>query len=104
MEEKDVLRFLRCESSDLVEFAVKMANLTWKEELAITLCGRKDKTQNQAAEESGFSVDTMQKWYRRGIEKLGRAWAGIALYLLIGYSLPRQFRFRVTLATATAKQ
>ena len=44
MEEKDVLRFLRCESSDLVEFAVKMANLTWKEELAITLCGRKDKT------------------------------------------------------------
>lgn len=77
MEEKDVLRFLRCESSDLVEFAVKMANLTWKEELVITLCGRKDKTQNQAAEESGFSVDTMQKWYRRGIEKLGRAWGGV---------------------------
>ena len=77
MEEKDVLRFLRCDSSDLVELAVKMANLTWKEELAITLCGRKDKTQNQAAEESGFSVDTMQKWYRRGTEKLGRAWGGV---------------------------
>ena len=47
MEEKDVLRFLRCESSDLVDLAVKKANLTWKEELAVTLCGRKDKTQNQ---------------------------------------------------------
>lgn len=77
MEEKDVLRFLRCESSDLVDLAVKKANLTWKEELAVTLCGRKDRTQDQAAEESGLSVDTVQRWYRRGIEKLGRAWSGI---------------------------
>ena len=77
MEEKDVLRFLRCESSDLVDLAVKKANLTWKEELVVTLCGRKDRTQNQAAEESGLSVDTVQRWYRRGIEKLGRAWSGI---------------------------
>ena len=77
MEEKDVLRFLRCESSDLVDLAMKKANLSWKEEMAVTLCGRKDKTQNQAAEESGLSVDTVQRWYRRGIEKLGRAWSGI---------------------------
>lgn len=77
MEEKDVLRFLRCESSDLVDLAVKKANLSWKEEMAVTLCGRKDKTQNHAAEESGLSVDTIQRWYRRGIEKLGRAWSGI---------------------------
>lgn len=77
MEEKDVLRFLRCESSDLVDLAMKKANLSWKEEMAFTLCGRKDKTQNQAAEESGLSVDTVQRWYRRGIEKLGRAWSGI---------------------------
>lgn len=77
MEEKDVLRFLRCESSDLVDLAMKKANLSWKEEMAVTLCGRKDKTQNQAAEESGLSVDTVQRWYRRGIDKLGRAWSGI---------------------------
>lgn len=77
MEEKDVLRFLRCESSDLVDLAMKKANLSWKEEMAVTLCGRKDKTQNQAAEEAGLSVDTVQRWYRRGIEKLGRAWSGI---------------------------
>ena len=77
MEEKDVLRFLRCESSDLVDLAMKKANLSWKEEMAVTLCGRKDKTQSQAAEESGLSVDTVQRWYRRGIEKLGRAWSGI---------------------------
>lgn len=77
MDEKEVLKFLRCDSAPLVDFALSMANLTYKEELAVTLCGRKDKTQDQAAEETDLSVDTIQRWYRRGMLKLCRVWSGI---------------------------
>lgn len=76
MDEKDVVSFLRCPASSVVDLAIEMANLTWKEDLAITLCGRQAKTQEKAAEESGYSVDAMQKWYRSGIKKLSRSWSG----------------------------
>ena len=61
----------------VVDLALELANLTWKEELAITECARRDKTQERAAEDNGYSVDTMQRWYRRGIAKLCRAWGGV---------------------------
>lgn len=77
MEESKVLKFLRCPASPLVDLAVEMANLTWKEELAISLCGRQAKTQDKAAEESGWSVDAIQKWYRSGMKKLTRSWEGV---------------------------
>lgn len=70
MDEDKAVKFLRCPSSDLVELAMKKANLTWKEELAITLCVRRDMTQERAAEYSNLSPDTIQRWYRRGISKL----------------------------------
>ena len=77
MEEEKVVRFLRCPAASLVDLAVQMANLTWKEELAIELCGRKAMTQDRAAEKSGYSVDAMQKWYRSGMKKLSPAWGGL---------------------------
>lgn len=77
MEESKILAFLRCPASTLVDLAVEMANLTWKEELAITLCGRQAKTQERVAEESGWSVDAIQKWYRSGIKKLSKSWNGV---------------------------
>lgn len=48
MDEDKAVKFLRCPSSDLVELAMQKANLTWKEELAITLCVRRDMTQERA--------------------------------------------------------
>lgn len=77
MEESKVLEFLRCPASAVVSLALEMANLTWKESLAIDLCGRQAKTQERAAEESNKSVDAMQKWYRSGINKLKVAWDGV---------------------------
>lgn len=77
MNEEKIIAFLRCPASAVVDLALAMANLTWKEETAITLCGKQAKTQERAAEEAGFSVDAMQRWYRSGIKKLSVAWSGI---------------------------
>ena len=77
MTEENVVKFLRCPASSVVELAITMANLTWKENLAITFCGRQAKTQEVAAEECDKSVDAIQKWYRAGIKKLCVAWNGI---------------------------
>lgn len=76
MDEKKILAFLHYPASVLVDLAISMANLTWQEETAITLCGRKDMTQEKAAEKTGCSPDSMHRWYRRGIKKLSSAWAG----------------------------
>ena len=77
MNEDKIILFLRCPASSIVNLTLEMANLTWKETLAIDLCGRKAKTQERAAEESGYSVDAVQKWYRSGIKKLSKAWDGV---------------------------
>ena len=77
MDEKAVKRFLQCGAGPVVDLAIEMANLTWKEELAVTLCGRKDMTQERAAEKAGYSVDTMQRWYRKALEKLRKSWNGV---------------------------
>ena len=77
MSEEKIIKFLRCPAAPIVDLALEMANLTWKERLAVDMCGRKAKTQEKAAEESGYSVDAMQRWYRAGIRKLSRAWAGV---------------------------
>lgn len=39
MDEEKIIALLRCPSAPLVELALAMANLTWKEELAITFAG-----------------------------------------------------------------
>lgn len=77
MNEDLIVAFLRCPASAIVDLALEMANLTWKEALAVDLCGRKAKTQEKAAEAHGYSPDAMQRWYRAGIKKLSTAWAGL---------------------------
>lgn len=77
MDENKVIEFLRCPASELVNLALEMANLTWKESLAINLCGRQAMTQERAADKSGYSVDAMQKWYRSGMRKLVKSWSGM---------------------------
>lgn len=74
MDKRRVLQFLQYEDKELVDFAVSLANLNWKESLAIDLCGRKQYTQDLAAEKSGYSVDAVQRWYSSGMKKLGNAW------------------------------
>jgi len=77
MQEQMVVRFLRIPACSVVDTALEMANLTWKEQTAIELCGRKAMTQERAAGKENASVDAMQRWYRSGIEKLCTAWSGV---------------------------
>ena len=72
MKESSIVRLLRAPDIELVDFAIRRANLTWKEALAVDLCGRRGYTQESAAEHAGYSVDAMQKWYRSGIAKGNR--------------------------------
>ena len=71
-----VLQFLRCPSSELVDFALTLANLDRKEAAVIEICGRKAYTQEEAAEILDRSPDAVQKWWRSGISKLQTAWSG----------------------------
>lgn len=77
MDEDKIVAFLRCPARGVVDLAVEMANLTWKEALAIDMCDRQAKTQERAAEDANRSPDAMQRWYRAGIKKLSAAWAGL---------------------------
>lgn len=77
MNEDKIIAFLRCPSKDIVDLAVELANLNWKEALAIEQCARKAKTQERASEDAKCSPDAMQRWYRAGIKKLSAAWAGM---------------------------
>lgn len=77
IDEEQVVSLLRCPAAGLVDYAVSIANLNWKEATAIDLCGRKAMTQERAAEAAGYSVDAMQRWYRSGISKLLQAWTGV---------------------------
>lgn len=75
MTKEDVILILRYPVSEIVDRAMAITNLTWKEEVAVYQCGRKGRTQEQAAEICGYSVDAMQRWYSKGIKKLIFAWA-----------------------------
>lgn len=66
---------LRYPIAEIVDNALALVNLTWKEEAAVYQCGRKGKTQERAAEECGYSPDAMQRWYSRGVKKLIFAWS-----------------------------
>lgn len=76
MTEEKALQLLRYPTAALVEFALSLVDLSWQEELALNLCGRKRMTQERAAENAGYSVDAMQRWYRAGIKKAAAAWSG----------------------------
>jgi len=76
MDEITVKRFLKLPSRALVDLAIEMANLNWREQTAIELCVLKGYTQEVASERAFCSVDSMQRWYRMGIEKLIKAWTG----------------------------
>lgn len=77
MTETNALKLLRCDDARLVDILLGMVNLSWKEERAITLCGRQMLTQCRASEIVGISEDTMQRWYRQGINKVCKVWGGI---------------------------
>ena len=76
MSEETVIAFLRYPVAGLVDYALSLANLTWQEETAVILCGRKHMTQERAAEKTEVSVNTINNWYRSGIRKLCDAWSG----------------------------
>ena len=82
MDEKQVVAFLRCPASVVVELALEMANLTDRERKAIELCGRRGLTRDEAVEEIQKSktpreIDAVKRWYRSGIAKLCIAREGI---------------------------
>lgn len=77
MTDKEVVRFLRCPASELVELAISRANLTERELQAVTLIGRRGMTQEAAAEQLDRSVDGVHLWYRSAVQKLALCWDGI---------------------------
>ena len=77
MTDKEVVRFLRCPASELVELAISRANLTERELQAVTLIGRRGMTQEAAAEQLDRSVDGVHLWYRAAVQKLAVCWDGI---------------------------
>lgn len=76
MDDRMILAFLRYPSAPLVDFGLTLVNLTWQEQMALDMCGRKHMTQERTAEQAGYSVDAIQKWYRSGMKKLSVAWDG----------------------------
>lgn len=77
MSEEDVRTFLQYETKALVDFAIALVNLTWKERMIIELCGMQKYTQDDASGKTGLSVDTVQRCYRKGMCKLQSAWSGM---------------------------
>lgn len=75
MRKQDVEKFLRYHERDLVDFAISLANLTKREQLAITLCGMQAMTQSEAGEAVDRDWKTIQRWYSDGIKKLQLCWA-----------------------------
>lgn len=61
MKESSIICLLRAPDVEIVDFAIRRANLTWKEMLAVDLCGRRGYTQESAAEHAGYSVDAMHQ-------------------------------------------
>mgnify|MGYP004526916585 CR=1 FL=1 len=74
--EKEILRFLRGPSCEIIDFALTLVNLTEKEQAALTLCARLGHTQEEAAEQMDYSVDAVKKWYRSAMRKVRRTWSG----------------------------
>ena len=82
MDEKTVVLFLRCSAKAPLDLALEMANLTDNERTAITLCGIRGMTYDEAAaylQETSKprEVDTIKRWYKAGKKKLCRAWSGM---------------------------
>jgi len=77
MDAIKVKRFLKTPSRSLIDLALEMANLTWKEYTAIELCSLKGHSQEYASEQMGVSVDAFQKWHKSAIDKLAIVWSGV---------------------------
>lgn len=84
MENARILRFLRCGAKPVIDLAIEMAGLTYKESLAAQYVGVLGMSQEQAAEYieahhfvESCSVDTMHLWHKAAMRKLSRAWDGV---------------------------
>lgn len=77
MDRKDTVKFLRYPSTQLVDLAISMANLTIKEEHIIRLYAQKGMTQEQIAGREDVSVNAVQRWIYAAEDKLVACWSGV---------------------------
>lgn len=77
MTKPQIIAFLRCPSTQIVDLAISMANLTEKEEAAVRICGQHAMTQEAAAEKLQVSVNGLQRWLYSGMKKLEQSWSGV---------------------------
>ncbi len=73
--DQQIIKFLRCPSNEIVDFALSIVNLDKRELSVINLCGKKAYTQEEAAEHLDRSVDAVQKWWRSGMKKIKAEWS-----------------------------
>ena len=77
MHTRKIVSFLTYPDAQLVEHAVKRANLTKDEWEVIRLREFESKTVEEAAEFLDISPTTVKSRYRSGISKLERCWSCI---------------------------
>lgn len=83
MDKQAILGFLQGSyPPELIQFAVNYANPTYKERIAIDLCGIKNMTQAMAAEQAELSgmlpscsEDSMQRYFSSAMRKLDTSWS-----------------------------
>ena len=77
MCDNDIRRFLRYYYKPIVDFALDLAELDDRERQAVQLCGRRRLTIEQASEEAGVSVCTMQTRWANARKRLQKSWQGL---------------------------
>lgn len=78
MKSAEVKRILKCPYRPLVLVALSYVNLTDKELDLIILRYLRGHTQEETAEETGYSVNGLQKQERQALDKCGQAWEKLA--------------------------
>ena len=75
MKKETALFFIRkYPVKPLVDLALSFVNLTEQEEIVINLCGKKQLTQEAAADKLGVSKNSVYTWFSEAMEKLCYAW------------------------------
>lgn len=77
MTKAQVIAFLKCPSTQIIDLAMSTANLTLNEEMVVRMHCQKGLTQEKIAEQQDVSVNAVQRWYYSGIDKLIEAWTGV---------------------------
>jgi len=77
LDDKDVVRFLRYDWTNIVDLAISLVRLSDDELEAIELCGKRCLSIESASEIANVSVATMQRRWSKARKRLLKVWSGI---------------------------